>query len=1224
MAFPSYDRLLFVRMESYERGVENSPMDQGSTGTPHMSVTRTDCAHLSDPEWEALQRLSQVIGEAAVATMLRTLSPTEQHGVALGYIVKEQRDVAASVASPKPRVESLKLHVSTYTGKEDETLLRWLVELDTAVAARRIVDPMSKVAFAMSCLGGQYPNTLEEAISLAMQEEFSRRQAKLHANAPRPARSVAKTGGPEPMDLSSATTAGQQQRRYGKVRCYKCSNIGHYARECMAGGRAGRPTGDAVSRVELGHATLRTAAPSEKVSRCDMQDDKPNLVILNVMTFVEDLIVLDLDDKFDLVLGMPWLARHDPVINWEKRTLVRFNNIRATESDGPVSATHAPDGACGVPVEAAAAAAASDHRRRPSTTPGVVERKCVSTQKSEPKGRGHMSDGQVNAIHLREGIIPVLPVSLEVLQAPKGRADDVASTPGVDEANKIRGTERRASAPGADATMCTSEYSLALKASESTSTPGVDDADTPSTPGVDGGAAVLGTDCAAGGAGGCKRPAPEQPACSRAAALHAMSGTQAGLECASQRKESADDYCDNVPSKVRCLGRGAPGAGLQGRPSRRKLRELRESQSGTETGVSAVQTPSVETLNVLTRTGTGLQYQRMRLENPPTSTSALTALPTMSWKRFTRDLYDGRIEQICILSDVERVDREAEELKQLVYNSIGLGGELAPNRSWICASVGIHGARTGGSVRGAVSALNMGDASSSLRGRFELEASGTSSRGRRDPKGGSGTYLFREYPNTLEEAISLAMQEEFSRRQAKLHANAPRPARSVAKTGGPEPMDLSSATTAGQQQLHGGRAFKKRQEPVGAGRPTGDAVSRVELGHATLRTAAPSEKVSRCDMQDDKPNLVILNVITFVEGLIVLDLDDKFDLVLGMPWLARHDPVINWEKRTLVRFNNIRATESDGPVSATHAPDVDDADTPSTPGVDGGAAVLGTDCAAGGAGGCKRPAPEQPACSRAAALHAMSGTQAGLECASQRKESADDYCDNVPSKVRCLGRGAPGAGLQGRPSRRKLRELRESQSGTETGVSAVQTPSVETLNVLTRTGTGLQYQRMRLENPPTSTSALTALPTMSWKRFTRDLYDGRIEQICILSDVERVDREAEELKQLVSTSLATSSSLILLHEYNSIGFGGELAPNRSWICASVGIHGARTGGSVRGAVSALNMGDASSSLRGRFELEASGTSSRGRRDPKGGSGVSSDEDTGAGVLPSSSPSSTSS
>ncbi|KAK1940736.1 hypothetical protein P3T76_008187 [Phytophthora citrophthora] len=589
----------------------------------------------------------------------------QQHGVALGYIVKEQRDVAASVASPKPRVESLKLHVSTYAGKEDETLLRWLFELDTAVAARRIVDPMSKVVFAMSCLGG--PLQCKRSLAGDKLNSMPTRRSR--------ARPVVKTGGPGPMDLSSATTAGQQQRRYGKVRCYKCSNIGHYARECMAGGRAGRPTGDAVSRVELGHATLRTTAPSEKVSRCKMQDDKPNLVILNVMTFVEDLIVLDLDDRFDLVLGMPWLAWHGLVINWEKRTIVRFNNKRATESDGPVSAIHAPDGRCGAPVEAAAAAAASDHRRRPSTTPGVVERKCVSTQKSEPKSRdhvnrGHVSDSQVNAINLIEGNIPVLPVSLEVLQAPKGRTDDVASTPGVDEANKIRGTERRASAPGtsdrasalgADDT-CTSEYSLALKASESTSTPGVDDA-------------VLGTDCAAGGAGGCKRPAPEQPACSRAAALRAMSGTQAGLECASQRKESADDYCDNVPSKVICLGRGAPGAGLQGRPSRRKLRELREPQSGTETGISARQTPSVETLNVLTRTGTGLQYQRMRLENPPTSTSALTALPTMSWKRFTRDLYDGRIEQICILSDVERVDREAEELKQLVVDGITEGDD---------------------------------------------------------------------------------------------------------------------------------------------------------------------------------------------------------------------------------------------------------------------------------------------------------------------------------------------------------------------------------------------------------------------------------------------------------------------------------------------------------------------------------------------------------------------
>ncbi|KAE9052678.1 hypothetical protein PR001_g287 [Phytophthora rubi] len=54
----------------------------------------------------------------------------------------------------------------------------------------------------------------------------------------------------------------------------------------------------------------------------------------------------------------------------------------------------------------------------------------------------------------------------------------------------------------------------------------------------------------------------------------------------------------------------------------------------------------------------------MRLENPPTLASELISVT--SWKRLARDLHDGRIEQICILPDVERAKCEAEELKQLV------------------------------------------------------------------------------------------------------------------------------------------------------------------------------------------------------------------------------------------------------------------------------------------------------------------------------------------------------------------------------------------------------------------------------------------------------------------------------------------------------------------------------------------------------------------------------
>ncbi|KAG3033586.1 hypothetical protein PC119_g5289 [Phytophthora cactorum] len=264
-------------------------------------IARADCPHLSDPEWEALERLAAVIGEAAVATMLRTLSPTEQHGVALGFIVKEQ-------------------HRYDYDGVVRDDTARAVIETAREQLSRRIFDDPSKVAFAITYAGfkeelrqafeppknefrpraefldlqqgkhnvhayaqrarylvsnivtnpmdeatkvvmfmkglrdgpvktylfREYPSTFEAAITVAMQEEFSLRQAKLHANVPRMARPVMRMGGPEPMDLSNATATGHQQRNNSSVRCFRCGYTGHYARECTAAvHKAGGRRGDA-------------------------------------------------------------------------------------------------------------------------------------------------------------------------------------------------------------------------------------------------------------------------------------------------------------------------------------------------------------------------------------------------------------------------------------------------------------------------------------------------------------------------------------------------------------------------------------------------------------------------------------------------------------------------------------------------------------------------------------------------------------------------------------------------------------------------------------------------------------------------------------------------------------------------------------------------------------------------------------------------------------------
>ncbi|OWY96960.1 hypothetical protein PHMEG_00032631, partial [Phytophthora megakarya] len=374
--------------------------------------------------------------------MLRTLSPTEQHGVALGFIMREQREVASAkpVSPPEtPRKEYLnicrgnkrlpKLRVSNYMGREGETLLRWLVELDTAVMARRLVDPLAKVAFAMSCLGGrarswaygrrltnptcfstyesfkeelkfafepprnefrsraefldlqqgkhdvhayaqrarylvsnvvtdpmdeatkvvtfmeglrdrpvksylfrEYPSTLEAAITLAMQEEFSLKQAKLHTNVPRPPRPAAKAEGPEPMDLSYAV--GQQKSKGSNVRCFRCGNMGHFAREVddEKSGLSSVLVDSGASNNFVRQQSLPLMDFEEKhVPRSQLEVRLATGAIVKTekrairarfsykhRVFVEELLVLDLDDKFDMVLGMPWLARHDPTIDREK------------------------------------------------------------------------------------------------------------------------------------------------------------------------------------------------------------------------------------------------------------------------------------------------------------------------------------------------------------------------------------------------------------------------------------------------------------------------------------------------------------------------------------------------------------------------------------------------------------------------------------------------------------------------------------------------------------------------------------------------------------------------------------------------------------------------------------------------------------------------------------------------------------------------------------------
>ncbi|KAF1319780.1 Membrane protein, partial [Globisporangium splendens] len=135
-----------------------------ATGTPlgpavpeTVELTIEGFPHLSFHEWMALERMRDVIGEAAVVSLLRSASPEDQKSAVVSFmhhkIMSSRKQVATPVSSL--RTVPLKLDVSPYRGGESEPLSRWFVELDAATTARQLRDPSQQVLFAMSNLAGR-------------------------------------------------------------------------------------------------------------------------------------------------------------------------------------------------------------------------------------------------------------------------------------------------------------------------------------------------------------------------------------------------------------------------------------------------------------------------------------------------------------------------------------------------------------------------------------------------------------------------------------------------------------------------------------------------------------------------------------------------------------------------------------------------------------------------------------------------------------------------------------------------------------------------------------------------------------------------------------------------------------------------------------------------------------------------------------------------------------
>uniref|UniRef100_M4BUF2 Retrotransposon gag domain-containing protein n=1 Tax=Hyaloperonospora arabidopsidis (strain Emoy2) TaxID=559515 RepID=M4BUF2_HYAAE len=77
-----------------------------------------------------------------------------EHSAQLFELLRQQQATAIGSTCTR-RPETLKIDISKYKGADEDSLLRWFVELDDVIRARHIVDEEMQIALAQSNLAGR-------------------------------------------------------------------------------------------------------------------------------------------------------------------------------------------------------------------------------------------------------------------------------------------------------------------------------------------------------------------------------------------------------------------------------------------------------------------------------------------------------------------------------------------------------------------------------------------------------------------------------------------------------------------------------------------------------------------------------------------------------------------------------------------------------------------------------------------------------------------------------------------------------------------------------------------------------------------------------------------------------------------------------------------------------------------------------------------------------------
>jgi hypothetical protein len=240
------------------------------------------------------------------------------------------------------------------------------------------------------------------------------------------------------------------------------------------------------------------------------------------------------------------------------------------------------------------------------------------------------------------------------------------------------------------------------------------------------------------------------------------------------------------------------------------------------------------------------------------------------------------------------------------------------------------------------------------------------------------------------------------------------------------------------------------------------------------------------------------------DDFILLDLDDRFDIILGLPWCHKHQPIIDWENYRLQFPSSLlevsTSSNEDKNVSSNE---------------DKNESVL------------SRPACDGPAQKETPPISSRNRFDCLDECEDDSGLPEDVYTVDSHSSI---------LNLLLTPSRNEVRKRAKRKTkvftpgpGKPLSKMPIRNRMYSTINSMFVDGERIRMHTTRLENPPMSAATLISYPTMEYDEFVNAFNSGEITQVCVLvADCPQADEVATHQSTPPSeVTLAASSQMDL-------------------------------------------------------------------------------------------------